>query len=108
MTNTSAYYYKALQWAAEMGMEESGTFAPDKTCTRGQAMYFICKANDSGTSAGSVPSFTDLPKESAYYDAVLWAVGQGVTNGTGDGTTFSPDNPCTRGQIVTFLYRAYE
>jgi uncharacterized repeat protein (TIGR02543 family) len=108
VTNTSAYYYKALQWAAEMGMEESGTFAPDKTCTRGQAMYFIWKANDSGTSAGSVPSFTDLPKESAYYDAVLWAVGQGVTNGTGDGTTFSPDNPCTRGQIVTFLYRAYE
>lgn len=107
VVNASAYYYKAIQWAAEMGMEESGTFAPDKTCTRGQAMYFIWKANDSGTSAGSVPSFKDLPKDSLYYDAVLWAVGQGVTKGTGDGTTFSPDNPCTRGQIVTFLNRAY-
>nr|WP_325213326.1 S-layer homology domain-containing protein [uncultured Oscillibacter sp.] len=107
VTKTDAYYYKAVQWAAETGMEESGTFAPDKTCTRGQAMYFIWKANDSGTSAGSVPSFTDLPKDSLYHDAVLWAVGKGVTNGTGDGTTFSPDNPCTRGQIVTFLYRAY-
>ncbi len=105
--NTSAYYYKAIQWAAEMGMEESGTFKPGDPCTRGQAMYFIWRANDPGTSAGSVPSFTDLPKDSLYYDAVLWAVGQGVTKGTGDGTTFSPDSPCTRGQIVTFLYRAY-
>lgn len=109
VTNTAAYYYKAVQWAAEMGMEESGAFKPGDPCTRGQAMYFIWKARAGGaSSAGSAPSFTDLSKDSLYYDAVLWAVGQGVTNGTGDGTTFSPDNPCTRGQIVTFLYRAYE
>lgn len=108
VTNAGAYYYKAIQWAAEMGMEESGTFAPDKPCTRGQAMYFIWKARASASSAGAAPHFTDLSSDSLYYDAVLWAVGQGVTNGTGDGTTFSPDNPCTRGQIVTFLYRAYE
>lgn len=108
VTNAGAYYYKAIQWAAEMGMEESGTFAPDKPCTRGQAMYFIWKARAGTSSAGSAPHFTDLSRDSLYYDAVLWAVGQGVTNGTGDGTTFSPDNPCTRGQIVTFLYRAYE
>lgn len=108
VTNTDAYYYKAIQWAAEMGMEESGTFAPDKPCTRGQAMYFIWRARSGASSAGSAPHFTDLSRDSLYYDAVLWAVGQGVTNGTGDGTTFSPDKPCTRGQIVTFLYRAYE
>lgn len=108
VTNTSAYYYKAIQWAAEMGMEESGTFAPDKPCTRGQAMYFIWKARAGASSAGSAPHFTDLSRDSLYYDAVLWAVGQGVTNGTGDGTTFSPESTCTRGQIVTFLYRAYE
>lgn len=107
VTKTDAYYYKAIQWAAEMGMEESGTFAPDKTCTRGQAMYFIWKARAGASSAGAAPSFTDLDKESAYYDAVLWAVGQGVTKGKTE-TTFGPDDPCTRGQIVTFLYRAYE
>ncbi len=106
VTKTDAYYYKAVQWAAEMGMEESGTFAPDKTCTRGQAMYFIWKANNSGTSAGSVPSFKDLSRDSLYYDAVLWAVAKGVTTGkTAD--IFGPDDPCTRGHIVTFLYRAY-
>ncbi len=108
VTNKDAYFYKAVQWAAEMGMEESGTFKPSDPCTRGQAMYFIWKARAGASSAGSAPHFTDLNKDSLYYDAVLWAVGQGVTNGTGDGTTFSPDNPCTRGQIVTFLYRAYE
>ena len=107
VTNTAAYYYKAIQWAAEMGMEESGTFKPGETCTRGQAMYFIWKARAGVSSAGSAPSFTDLDKGSAYYDAVLWAVGQGVTKGKTE-TTFGPDDPCTRGQIVTFLYRAYE
>lgn len=107
VTNADAYFYKAVQWAAEMGMEESGTFKPGDPCTRGQAMYFIWKARAGASSAGSAPHFTDLSTDSLYYDAVLWAVGQGVTNGTGDGTTFSPDNPCTRGQIVTFLYRAY-
>lgn len=106
VTRTDAYYYKAVQWAAEMGMEESGTFAPNKTCTRGQAMYFIWKAKAGASSAGAAPSFTDLNKNSAYYDAVLWAVGQGVTTGK-TATTFAPGDPCTRGQIVTFLYRAY-
>ena len=106
VTNADAYFYKAIQWAAEMGMEESGTFKPGDPCTRGQAMYFIWKARGSVASTGSAPSFTDLSEDSTYYDAVLWAVGQGVTNGTTP-TTFSPDSPCTRGQIVTFLYRAY-
>ena len=116
VTDPGAYYYKAVQWAAEMDMEYSGTFSPGDTCTRATAVYFIWKASGS-PKAGTKASFTDLPEEpedgSQWYwpdllDAVDWAVGQGVTNGTGDGTTFSPDNPCTRGQIVTFLYRAYE
>ena len=115
VTNKDAYFYKAIQWAAEMDMEYSGTFSPGDTCTRATAVYFIWKASGS-PKAGTKASFTDLPEEpedgSQWYwpdllDAVDWAVGQGVTNGTGDGTTFSPDNPCTRGQIVTFLYRAY-
>ena len=105
MTDAAAYYYKAIQWAAEMEMEESGTFKPNDPCTRGQAMYFIWRAGGSA-GAGAAPAFTDLPEDSLYYDAVLWAVGQDITKGTGDGTTFSPDAPCTRGQIVTFLYRA--
>lgn len=116
VTNKDAYYYKAIQWAAEMDMEYSGTFDPHDPCTRAAAVYFIWKANGS-PKADSKASFTDLPEEPAdgsqwYWpdllDAVDWAVNQGVTNGTGDGTTFSPDNPCTRGQIVTFLYRVYE
>ncbi len=105
VTDAAAYYYKAIQWAAEMEMEESGTFKPNDPCTRGQAMYFIWRAGGSA-GAGAAPAFTDLPEDSLYYDAVLWAVGQDITKGTGDGTTFSPDAPCTRGQIVTFLYRA--
>ena len=116
VTDPGAYYYKAVQWAAELDMEYSGTFDPHKTCDRASAAYFIWKAFGSPKAAAK-SSFTDMPEEpktgGQWYwpdllDAVDWAVGQGVTNGTGDGTTFSPDNPCTRGQIVTFLYRAYE
>ena len=103
---STAYYYKAALWAAEMGMVDPGAFSPNAPCTRGQAMYFIWKAKGSASSAGSAPSFKDLPKDHIYYDAVLWAVGQGVTNGkTAD--TFGPNDPCTRAHIVTFLYRAY-
>ena len=116
VTDPGAYYYKAVPWAAELDMEYSGTFDPHKTCDRASAAYFIWKAFGSPKAAAK-SSFTDMPEEpktgGQWYwpdllDAVDWAVGQGVTNGTGDGTTFSPDNPCTRGQIVTFLYRAYE
>lgn len=114
VTDTGAYYYKAVQWAAEMDMEYSGTFDPAAPCSRGSAVYFIWKANGS-PKAETRASFTDLPETPAdggqYYwpdflDAVSWAVEQGVTKGTGDGSTFSGGNPCTRGQIVTFLFRA--
>lgn len=113
--DTGTYYYKAVQWAAEMDMEFSGTFAPDKPCSRGSAVYFIWKANGS-PKAEAGASFADLPETSKdggqYYwhdflDAVDWAVEQGITAGTGDGSTFSSNTPCTRGQIVTFLYRNF-
>lgn len=114
VTDTAAYYYKAVQWAAEMDMEYAGTFDPGDPCNRGSAVYFIWKANGS-PKAETKASFTDLPETPAdggqYYwpdflDAVNWAVEQGVTKGTGDGSTFSSESPCTRGQIVTFLFRA--
>lgn len=112
VTNTAAYYYKAVQWAAEMGMEESGTFAPHDTCTRVTAVYFIWTAFGSPKAAAKA-SFEDVqePERGQWYwpdlpDAVDWAVETGVTTGK-TATTFGPGDPCTRGQIVTFLYRAY-
>ena len=114
VTDDTAYYYKAVQWAAEMDMEFSGTFRPGEPCDRGSAVYFIWKAGGS-PKAEAKASFTDLPEApkdgGQYYwndflDAVNWALEQGVTKGTGDGSTFSSGSPCTRGQIVTFLFRA--
>lgn len=114
VTDPAAYYYKAVQWAAELDMEYSGTFDPHKTCDRASAVYFIWKAFGSPKAAAKA-NFADMPEEpktgGQWYwpdllDAVDWAVSQGVTTGkTAD--TFAPDDPCTRGQIVTFLYRAY-
>ena len=114
VTDPNAYYYKAVQWAAEKDMEYAGTFDPHKTCDRASAVYFIWKAFGSSKAAAK-SSFADMPEEPAnggqwYWpdllDAVDWAVGQGVTTGK-TATTFAPGDPCTRGQIVTFLYRAY-
>lgn len=112
VTKTDAYYYKAVQWAAEMGMEESGTFAPHDTCSRVTAVYFIWTAFGSPKAAAKA-SFEDVrePERGQWYwpdlpDAVDWAVEKGVTTGK-TATTFGPGDPCTRGQIVTFLYRAY-
>ncbi len=114
VTDDTAYYYKAVQWAAEMDMEFSGIFRPGEPCDRGSAVYFIWKAGGS-PKAEAKASFTDLPEApkdgGQYYwndflDAVNWALEQGVTKGTGDGSTFSSGSPCTRGQIVTFLFRA--
>ncbi|MCI8803422.1 MAG: S-layer homology domain-containing protein [Oscillibacter sp.] len=113
VTDAGAYYYKAVQWAAEMDMEYAGTFSPNEPCTRADAVYFLWKANGSA-KAETKASFADMPEEPAggeqwYWpdllDAVDWAVKQGVTTGkTAD--IFAPSDPCTRGQIVTFLYRA--
>ena len=114
VADPGAYYYKAVQWAAEMDMESSGTFRPNDPCTRLEAVYFLWRAAGSPEMAGELP-FTDVPfgdgDESGqplyrYADqAVLWAVDQGVTTGKTE-TTFAPSEICTRGHIATFLYRA--
>ena len=106
--SASAYYAKAVAWAVENGITNGMTatmFAPDATCTRGQSVTFLYRALK-GT-AGTTSSFADVPANAFYADAVGWAVSQKVTDGTSN-TTFSPDDNCTRGQIVTFLYRAYQ
>ena len=104
----SAYYAKAVAWAVENGITNGMTeteFAPDATCTRGQSVTFLHRALK-GTASGSV-NFTDVPANAFYADAVNWAVASDVTNGTSN-TTFSPNADCTRAEIVTFLYRAYQ
>ena len=101
-----AYYYKAVLWAVEQGITTGSsetTFSPDESCTRGQVATFLWRYENKPTPAAKNP-FADVTKGAYYYDAVLWAVAAGVTNGT-SATTFSPDDTCTRGQIVTFLYR---
>lgn len=94
-----AYYAKATAWAAENGMAEGSTFDPEAPCTRLMAVEFMWK--QAGSPGAAQASFADVSS-----DAVNWALEQGVTSGTSD-TTFSPDDTCTRGQIVTFLYRAF-
>lgn len=101
----SAYYYDAVLWAVEQGITNgtsATTFGPDVTVTRGQTMTFLWRYDGSPAVSGS--GFDDVVSDAYYADAVAWAAGEGVTSGT-SATTFSPSNDCTRGQIVTFLYR---
>ena len=103
----SDYYYKAVLWAVEKGITtgtSATTFSPDSGCTRGQVATFLWRAQGQPAPGGS-NIFTDIASGAYYYDAVLWAVENGITNGMGNGT-FAPEATCTRGQIVTFLYRA--
>ena len=100
-----SYYAKAVAWAVENGITlgtGDGTFSPNATCTRAQSVTFLYRAL--GTAPTTVNGFTDVTADAFYADAVAWAVESGVTNGTTD-STFSPNNGCTRAQIVTFLYR---
>ena len=101
-----AYYYEAVKWAAENGITGGvgGLFAPDQPCTRAQAVTFLWRAAGSPAPETGAMPFTDVPAGSYYYDAVLWAAGNGITGGTGD-AAFSPDAVCSRAQIVTFLWR---
>ena len=102
-----SYCYDAVLWAVESGITTgvtATTFAPNATCTRGQAMTFLWRQAGSPESSNSNIAFTDVAEDSFCYDAVLWAVKQGITNGT-TATTFSPNDTCVRGQIVTFLWR---
>ena len=104
----SAYYAKAVAWAVENGITNGmteTTFAPNATCTRGQSVTFLYRALK-GIASGSA-NFTDVKSDAFYADAVIWAVKNDVTNGTSN-TTFSPNADCTRAEIVTFLYRAYQ
>ena len=104
----NAYYAKAVAWAVENGITNGmteTTFAPDATCTRGQSVTFLYRALK-GTASGSA-NFTEVKSDAFYADAINWAVANNVTNGTSN-TTFSPNADCTRAEIVTFLYRAYQ
>ena len=103
---SGSYYEKAVAWAIENGITTgttATTFSPDATCTRGQSVTFLHRALK-GTAPTTVNGFTDVTADAFYADAVAWAVESGVTNGT-SASTFSPNNGCTRAQIVTFLYR---
>ena len=104
-----AYYYDAVLWAAEKGITggvDATHFAPYASCTRAQAVTFLWRAAGCPAPKSSTNPFTDVKAGSFCYDAVLWAVEQGITNGTGDGTTFSPNAACNRAQIVAFLWRS--
>ena len=104
----NAYYAPAVTWAVGRGVT-SGTggssFSPDMIVTRGQAVTFLWRAAGQPKSAVTANPFTDVLPGAYYYDAVLWAVQQGITNGTSD-TTFSPDQSLHRDQLLTFLCRA--
>ena len=104
----SSYYEEAVNWAVEKGIT-TGTdathFSPNGICTRAQAVTFLWRAAGSPAAKSAVMPFTDVKAGSYYYDAVLWAVENGITKGTSD-TMFSPDATCSRAQIVTFLWRS--
>ena len=103
-----AYYRDAVEWAVENGITKgttATTFSPNATCTRAQAVTFLWRTAGSPKPEIRTMPFTDVPVGSYYYDAVLWAVENGITKGTSD-TTFSPNMTCTRAQIVAFLWRS--
>ena len=106
---TTDFFYKAVLWAAENGITtgtSATTFAPNETCNRGQVVTFLSRALK-GSPKNSINPFTDVAAGAFYYNPVLWAVENGITNGTG-ADTFSPNADCNRGQVITFLYRAYK
>ena len=104
-----SYYERAVIWAAANGITNgvgNGQFGVDAPCTRAQAVTLLWRAAGSPAPEISAMPFTDVPVGSYYYDAVLWAVKNGIAKGMSE-TTFGPDASCTRAQIVTFLYRAF-
>ena len=103
-----SYYEDAVIWAVDKGITtgtSATTFNPNGICTRAQAVTFLWRAAGSPAAKSSAMPFADVKAGSYYYDAVLWAVENGITKGTSD-TMFSPDATCTRAQIVTFLWRS--
>ncbi len=104
--SAGAYYYDAVLWAAEHGITigtTDTTFSPDNTVIRGQTVTFMYR-NAGSPKVYTVSPFVDVPSDAYYADAVVWAASNDITKGTTD-TTFSPNESCTRAQIVTFLYR---
>ena len=105
---SGSYYYDAVLWAVENGITPGASasrFDPNGICTRAQAVTFLWRAAGSPNPETRTMPFTDVPVGSYYYDAVLWAVENGITKGTSE-TRFSPDDTCSRAQIVTFLWRS--
>ena len=103
-----SYFYEAVMWAVENGVTtgvSASRFDPNGVCTRAQAVTFLWRAAGSPEPETRAMPFADVPAGSYYYDAVLWAVENGITKGTSD-TTFSPNMTCTRAQIVAFLWRS--
>lgn len=110
VTDPHAYNYKAIQWAAEMDMEFSGLFWPQNPCTRFDAAFFLWRAAGSPEPAQRLILADMVEEENVQFlhpiECVYWAVEQGIIPCTGDGTAFDPGEPCTRGEIAVFLYRA--
>ena len=105
----NAYYADAVAWALENGVTEgigNNAFGPNFICTRAQIVTFLWRAKGKPAPASGVNTFTDVDAGAYYYDAVLWAVENGITTGDGDSSTFNLNGTCTRAQIVTFLWRA--
>ena len=105
---SGSYYEDAVDWAVANGITtgtDAAHFSPDGICTRAQAVTFLWRTAGRPAPESRTMPFTDVPADSYYYDAVLWAVENGITKGTSS-TTFSPDDTCTRAQIVTFLWRS--
>lgn len=106
--SADAYYAKAVAWAVEEGIvsgTSATTFSPDAVCTRAQSVAFLYRAF--GEKVNEAAGFSDVSADAYYADAVAWAVENGVASGIGGGL-FAPDQDCARGQIVAFLYRAYQ
>ena len=102
-----AYYAEAVAWAVEQGITKGTSateFSPDETCTRGQIVTFLWRAERSPEAGSTAAVFTDVSADAYYAKAVAWAVEQGITKGT-SATEFSPNEACAREQVVTFLWR---
>ncbi len=105
-----AYYYAPVDWAVEQGITngtDESHFSPERICSRAQMVTFLWRAAGSPAPKKADNPFTDVKKGTYYYDAVLWAVEEGITQGTGEGK-FSPEDTVSRGQTVTFLYRFFD
>ena len=106
---TGSWYEAPVLWALENGITDGTSdteFSPDDFCTRGQVVTFLWRAAGEPKAASKVNPFVDVKPTDYYYDAVLWAVEKGITDGMDD-THFEPKGDCSRSQVVTFLYRAF-